>query len=253
MADVLAGRKPGYLVSLDNTPPLIFRFQINPEIMTEKRTFKWEEANSFGSWQIDSAKSAGLALGAALTSAVLPASALFDAQDNLKNFSAALVKTRPLEAKIGEPRTFAIDFALDATLASVLDEGDHYGGSIKPDLAVLRSFVNPSADLITFGKWVISGFSAKKQPTGVPPLCSLYYAGLSVTCVMTDLNIKVTSFKEDGDPQRADVSVTLKEQTLSVGPIIEFITRNVDVVRSYNRKGFGTDLKNVVPIVNLFT
>ena len=253
MVDVLAGRKPGYLASIDNVPPLIFRFQLNPEIASEKRSFKWDEAQSFGAWQLDSTKSVAAGIGAGLVSGLLPASGLFDAQDTLKNFSAALVKTRPLEAKQGEPRTFALDFALDATLATVLDEGDHYGGSIEPDLFVLRSFVNPSLDLITFGKWMISGFSAKEQPSGVPPLCSLFYAGLSVTCVMTDLNIKVTSFKDDGKPQRAEVSVTLKEQTFSIGPIVEFFQRNVNVVRSLGRKNIGTDIMNVTPILNLFT
>ena len=253
MVDVLAGRKPGYLAAIDNVPPLIFRFQLNPEIASEKRSFKWDEAQSFGAWQLDSTKSVAAGIGAGLVSGLLPASGLFDAQDTLKNFSAALVKTRPLEAKNGEPRTFALDFALDATLATVLDEGDHYGGSIEPDLFVLRSFVNPSLDLITFGKWMMSGFSAKEQPSGVPPLCSLFYAGLSVTCVMTDLNIKVTSFKDDGKPQRAEVSVTLKEQTFSIGPIVEFFQRNVNVVRSLGRKNIGTDIMNVTPILNLFT
>ncbi|HEX8150647.1 MAG TPA: hypothetical protein VF591_25910 [Pyrinomonadaceae bacterium] len=253
MPDDLTGRKPGYLASIDNVPPLIFRFQINPEISTEKRSFKWDEVNDFGSWKIDSAKSAAAAAGAGLVSAVLPASGLFDAQDTIKKFSASLVMTRPLKANVGEPRTFALDFALDATLASVLDEGDHYGGSIEPDLFILRSFVNPSMDLISFGKWVFSGFESKNAPTGVPPLCSLYYAGLSVTCVMTDLNIKVTAYKADGKPQRAEVSVTLKEQTLSVGPIIDFIERNIQVARSLGRKNIGEDFKNVTPILNLFT
>jgi hypothetical protein len=253
MPDTLTGRKPGYLACIDNVPPLIFRFQINPEIMTEKRSFKWDEANAFGCWQLGSVGSVAAGVGAGLVSAILPTAGLFDAQSNIKNFSAALVKTRPLEAKIGEPRTFAIDFALDATLADLLDEGDHYGGSIEPDLFVLRSFVNPSLDLVTFGKWMLTGFKADKQPTAVPPLCSLYYAGLSVTCVMTDLSIKVTAFKDDGKPQRAEVGVTLKEQTLSVTPIIEFFQRNYNVIRSYGRKNFGTDVLNVTPILNLFT
>lgn len=253
MADTLTGRKPGYLVSIDNVPPLIFRFQLNPDIMTEKRSYKWDSVNQFGSWKLGSAKSLGVGTAAGLLSAALPTAGLLKAQDNIKNFSAALVKTRPLEAKEGEPRTFAIDFALDARLADVLDEGDHYGGSIEPDLFVLRSFVNPSLDMVTFGKWMVSGFDPKEQPTGTPPLCSLYFAGLSVTCVMTDLNIKVTGFKDDGKPMRAEVSVTLKEQTFSVTPILEFMQRHVNVLRSYGRKNIGTDIMNVTPILSLFT
>jgi hypothetical protein len=160
---------------------------------------------------------------------------------------------RPVHAEIGEARTFSIDFSLDARLADVLDEGDHYGGSIEPDLFLLRSFMYPSMDVVAFTKWMLSGFSNDKRPNGVPPLCSLFYAGLSVTCVMTDLNIKVTGFTDDSKPQRADVSVTLKEQTLSVSPIIEFIQRNTNVLRSYGRKNIGTDIMNVTPILNLFT
>jgi len=253
MADALTGRKPGYLAAIDNTPPLIFRFQINPDIATEKRSYKWDEVQDVGSWKLEGGGNLVGSVVAAGVAGLFPAMGIFSGMDDIKKYSAALVNTRPLQAKQGDPRTFALDFALDATLASVLDEGDHYGGSIEPDLFVLRSFVNPSTDLISFGKWLASGFSLDKKPTGDPPLCSLYYAGLSVTCVMTDLGIKVTSFKEDGKPQRAEVSVTLKEQTLSFSPIVEFFQRNVNIVKSYNRKGFGTDLAEIVPLFNLFT
>jgi len=173
--------------------------------------------------------------------------------DKIKNFGAALVNTRPLEAKEGEPRTFAIDFTLDARLADVLGEGDHFGGSIEPDLFVLRSFVNPSLDMISFAKWATDGFALGKMPKHPPPLCSLVMVGLSVTCVMTDLQIKVTYYGDDGKPVRADVSVTLREQTLSTGPIIEFFQRNINVIRSYGRKNFGTDVMAVTPILNLFS
>src|SRR5215212_4830244 len=97
MADILTGRKPGYLASIDNVPPLIFRFQINPDIMTEKRSFKWDQVNAFGSWKLDSAGSLAAGAATGLVSAVAPTAGLFEAQDNIKNFSAALVKTRPLQ------------------------------------------------------------------------------------------------------------------------------------------------------------
>jgi hypothetical protein len=132
------------------------------------------------------------------------------------------------------------------------EEGDHFGGSIEPDLFVLRSFVNPSLDLISFAKWASDGFALGKMPASPPPLCSLVMVGLNVTCVMTDLQIKVTHYGDDGKPVRADVSVTLKEQTLSTGPIIEFVQRNIAVIKSYVRKNIGTDIMNVTPILNLF-
>jgi hypothetical protein len=69
---------------------------------------------------------------------------------------------------------------------------------------------------------------------------------------MSDLNIKVTSFKDDGTPERADVSVTLKEQSFSLSPIVEFFTRNINVAKSYDRAGIGSDFHATTPIVNLF-
>ena len=213
--DILTGRKPGYLACIDNTPPLIFRFQINPEIMTEKRSYKYDAAQQWGAWQFDNpssiaggASTAGLAVAGFAAAVLLPGASSFPgltgALNNIKNFASALVNTRPLEAKEGEQRTFAIDFALDARLADVLDEGDHYGGSIEPDLFVLRSFVNPGMDLIDFGKWAIGGFQRSDLKNVTPPLCSLFMVGLSVTCVMTDLQIKVTALRRrrDADPRR---------------------------------------------------
>lgn len=182
--DILTGRKPGYLACIDNVPPLIFRFQINPEIMTEKRTYKYDPAQKWGAWNFDQSAAAGP------PSAFPGLDSLTNALDKVKTFAASLVNTAPLEAKEGEQRSFAIDFTLDARLADVLDEGDHFGGSIEPDLFVLRSFVNPSLDLIEFGKWALSGFKKFKSSSFKPPQCSLFMVGLSVTCVMTDLQIK---------------------------------------------------------------
>ena len=46
-------RSTGYLASLINVPPLIFRFQYNPEMLQEKKTYKYQEANAFGQWGAD--------------------------------------------------------------------------------------------------------------------------------------------------------------------------------------------------------
>jgi hypothetical protein len=67
-----------------------------------------------------------------------------------------------------------------------------------------------------------------KNPPTAPPECNLVYGSVRLTCVMTDLTIKITAFKEDGTPQRAEVSATLKEQTFSYSPLTEFIARFVD-------------------------
>lgn len=232
-------RKTGYLASILNTPPLIFRFQFNPETLSEKKSYKYEPT-AFGDWGFDQAS------GARGVTAFL--SGIYT---DFKELGSVLTNTKPLEAQEGDQRTFAIDFNLDASRAGVLDGDDHYGGSIEPDLAVLRSFMNPSIDLIDLAKFTASGF--RTPPCRAkPPECSLVYGGLSVTCVMTDLNIKVTAFQDDATPLRADVSVTLREQTFAVSPLIEFFKRNVGVVKSYKRSGFGQDLLEVTGLSAIF-
>ena len=109
-----------------------------------------------------------------------------------------------------------------------MDTDDHFGGSIEPDLAVLRSFMYPAWDIIDVGKWVFSGLSEKGMPCwNRPPTCTLIYGPLSFDCVMEDLDIKITDFKEDLSPARAEVSVRLSEQTHSATPIIDFVTAHV--------------------------
>jgi contractile injection system tube protein len=227
-------RKTGYLASIDNVPPLIFRFQFNPDLLSEKKSFTYEEANNLGTWAFD--KPAAGAAGA------------LDVWKNIKELGASLVATKPLEAKGGKPRQISLDFSLDASRPGVMDDTDHYGGSIAPDLAVLRSFMLPSLD------WSDAVTILRKKPFtwNHPPQCTLVYGGHSITCVMSDLNIKITAFQDDGSPQRADVSVTLQEQTYSATPLVEFVTRHVDIGRSYVRKGFGQDVLAVTPVLSLF-
>ena len=85
-----------------------------------------------------------------------------------------------------------------------------------------------------------------------PPPCTLNYAALSVECVMTDLNIKMVSFQDNGDPLRAEVQCTLKEQSFSTDPVVGTVTRLVDVAKSYDRNGIGTDFLANTPIVGAF-
>ena len=127
-----------------------------------------------------------------------------------------------------------------------MDDGDHYGGSILPDLAILRSFMTPTYDLPD----IITMFADRRVGCFVkPPLCTLNYAGLSLECAMTDLTIKHTAFKEDGDPQSADVRVTLKEQTFSTDPVVGTVKRIYHVSRSYERAGIGLDFAVNTPLV----
>ncbi|MBZ4417434.1 hypothetical protein [Myxococcus sp. RHSTA-1-4] len=235
-------RKTGYLASIDNVPPLIFRFQFNPELLQEKKTFNYREANSFGQWRFDQAQAG--------TGLVERGSGLMN---DAKEIGSLLVGARPLEALEGSPRTFSLDFTLDATVPGPMDGDNHYGGSIEPDLAVLRSFMLPAWDLIDVSKMVAAGFS-DVPCFSRPPQCSLVYGALSVTCVMTDLNIKLTAFQDDGSPARAEVSATLKEQTFAFSPLADFLLRHDGIRRSYSRKGFGEDVLAVTPVLSsIFT
>jgi hypothetical protein len=238
----MANRKTGYLASITlipTLPPLIFRFQFNPDLLSEKKSYRYREANSFGAWKFDQTSAASGFFGT-LTGIV----------NDLNEIGSLIIATKPLEAQEGDQRTFSIDFSLDATVPGPLDDTDHYGGSIEPDLAVLRAFMVPTLDVIEIGKLLIN-----RDPPCLnrPPVCNLFYGGLSVTCVMTDLNIKVTAFQDDGTASRADVSVTLKEQSFSLTPITEFITRNINVAKSFKRKGIGSDILATTPILNLFS
>jgi hypothetical protein len=227
-------RKTGYLVSFLNIPPLIFRFQYNPEIITEKKGYKYEQANGFGQWGFDQYSAAGGFVGSAL-----------GLYKDVKEIGSLLTATRPLEPVEGELRQFELEFRLDASAPGPLDDGSHYNGSIMEDLAVLRSFMNPTYDLPD----IVTMIADKRVGCFVkPPLCTLNYAGISSECAMTDLTIKHTAFKDDGDPLRADIRVTLKEQTFSTDPVIGMAKRLFYVAKSYARAGIGTDFAVNTPV-----
>src|SRR5438132_13363914 len=97
-------RKTGYLANIENIPPLIFRFQFNPDLLSEKKSFTYEEANSLGNWKLDQA-AAGAAQGAV--------GALTGLWADVKEVGSLLVATKPLEAKGGKPRQISLDFSLD--------------------------------------------------------------------------------------------------------------------------------------------
>lgn len=227
-------RKTGYLANALNIPPLIFRFQFNPDLVTEKKSYKYDQAHSFGQWGFDQNAAAKPGLPS-----------LLGAVDDIKEIGSLLVATRPLEAVEGELRTFELEFKLDASVPGPVDGASHYDGSITPDLAVLRSFMTPTWTAPDVVRMIANRRVACFTR---PPTCTLNYAGLSVECVMTDLTVKHTAFKDDGDPLRAEVSCTLKEQTFSTDPLVGLVKRTVDVARSYNRAGIGTDFAVNAPL-----
>lgn len=227
-------RKTGYLANVLNVPPLIFRFQYNPELMVEKKAYRYEQAANFGRYSLDRTEAGGaLGVGGAI-------SGFFD---DMKEIGSFLTATRPLEPVEGEPRTFELDFALDAQPTT--DDIDvRYGGSIVPDLEILRSFVYPGIDVLEIPKF----FSGTPPCFKKPPECTLRYGGISADCVMTNLSIKMTQFAEDGEPTRAEVTASLKEQTFSLGSTIDTVVRNGQVVRSLFRENIAEDFLYASPV-----
>jgi hypothetical protein len=230
----------GLLANVLNIPPLIFRFQYNPELLQERKRYKYQQANSYGRWRFDQTEAGTGAIGT-----------LGGLWEDVKEFGPLLTATKPLEPLDGEPRQYTLEFFLDALERGPMDTDDHFGGSIEPDLAVLRSFMYPSWDVIDVGKWIF-GSSGTPPCWNRPPTCTLIYGPLSFDCVMEDLDIKITDFKEDLSPARAEVSVRLLEQTHSPTPMIDFVKRHVEVIKSYNREGIGSDIADATPILNLF-
>ncbi|MFI1105941.1 hypothetical protein [Streptomyces melanogenes] len=233
-------RKTGYLANLLNVPPLIFKFQFNPDLLSEKRSYGYRET-SFGNWSFDKTTAATGLLGR-----------VSGALEDVKEMGSHLVDTKPLTVEGGgKPRTIALEFALDARdmPASGAGQGGgaaggdkRFGGRIEPSLAVLRSFVNPSLTLGQARDVLAGTFNF----VAAPPLCSAKLGGLELDCVVSDLNIKLTKFRTDLTPERAEVSLTLTEQTQSMGTVLDVIGRLVEVGKSYTQVS-AADLVQVAP------
>lgn len=221
-------RRTGYLANIFNLPPLIFRFQFNPDVLSDKKSYRYEPGPSMGLWRFDQTQAATGFIGT-----------LAGFYKDVSEIGALLICTRPLEAREGEPRQITLEFQLDASRPGPLDGDDHYGGSILPDLAVLRSFLAPSYDLFD----VIQAIASRDPGCfNRPPTCSVSYGHVSMVGVMTDLDIKVVAFQDDGSPLRAEVSATVKEQAFSHSPIVDTAMRLVYTGFSYTRKDFGRDI-----------
>ncbi len=54
-------RKTGFLANLNNVPPLVFRFQFNPELMSDKKSYQYKPVELKGKWDFkEISKSTGL-------------------------------------------------------------------------------------------------------------------------------------------------------------------------------------------------
>jgi hypothetical protein len=233
----------GYLANFLAIPPLVFRFQFNPVLLTEKKGYQYSDAEGFGNWGFEDTVAAATAEQPWYVKlATTPAGVIED----LKEIGPQLVRTHPLQAGCGEQRAFTLEFVIDAGVenaGATAEVGNLYDGDIEPDLALLRSFVNPGID----AGQLIDFIKDPRGTTFQPPQCTLIYGGLNVDCVMENLTIKITRFTPDTRPARAEVAVSLKQQTKSIGPIVETIERIVQVSRTLGRPGFGVDYANTLP------
>lgn len=237
----------GLLANIFNIPPLIYRFQHNPDILQEKKRFKYQPANSFGQWAFDQTSAGG---------AISTLSGAKGLWEDLKEIGPLLAQTKPYLPVEGEPRRYTLEFKIDSyerdpMNPTMLVEND-FGGSIEPDLAVLRSFMYPSYGDLDLLSFFIDGFGGQGWHLpcwNSPPMCTLVYGPLSFDCILEDLDIKITDFHEDLSPMRADVKVSLAEQTHSTTPVTELITRLVGASRALGREGIGEDFAAASPIV----
>lgn len=226
----------GYLANVTAIPPLVFKFQFHPEILSEKKSFEYVDDVPIGQWKFAETKAAatdaankGTSLTAFAKGSAATASGLVT---DFANFGPPLVATNAMRPKTGKARTFALEFAIDAEKPDEVKAGSTFEpvGAIEPQLAVLRSFMNPGFDVLRDVPALIGG----KPIWKAPPTCMLKLGDVELTCVMNDLNIKVTKFKTDLSPARAEISLTLTEHTQSLSTVADVLTRNIAVIRSLN-------------------
>ena len=100
----------GLLANIFAIPPLIFRFQYNPELLQERKRYKYQQANSFGRWRFDQTTAA--------SGFIDTVSGLWE---DLKEVGPLLTATKPIEALEGEPRQYQLEFQLDALEPGPMD------------------------------------------------------------------------------------------------------------------------------------
>jgi hypothetical protein len=242
-------RRTGYLANWTNVPPLIFRFQFNPELLSEKKSFNYREVNNFGDWGFDRAEGTPGITGF-----------ISGAVDDLKEWGSLLVGTKALEADVAldarrqpdlpDPLPVDEEIGDPAVILPLLSDDQRLQGRIEPSLAVLRSFMMPSWALFDdVLPWIGIGGSKSFCDPARPPQCNLKLGDLDLECVMTDLNIKITHFKPDLTPNRAEVS--LKEQTQSIATSLDAIGRLVEVAKSYEERSPFEDWRQTLPAAGM--
>ena len=234
----------GYIANVLQVPPLVFRFQMNPTALREKRSFEYKDQPAAAVTPVPTAKpdEKPSMLGAVT-------GFLGGAYEGAKKLGPKLTATTPVSAgpQAGKPRVIELEFPLDANWTE--PDGSYRWGSprIDLDLQILRSFVNPGLAITD----VLDALGGVFLDKWKPPELSLRYGGVSLTGVMTDLNIKVVSFFDDGSPLRAEINAVIKEQTYSIAAVTGTIGRLLDTGNAALRTPIG-DIAAASPIGGLF-
>jgi hypothetical protein len=234
----------GYIANVLQVPPLVFRFQMNPSVLSEKRSFEYKDQPAAAVTPVPTAKpdEKPSMLGAVTDF-------LGGAYEGAKKLGPKLTATTPVSAgpQAGKPRVIELEFPLDANWTE--PDGSYRWGSprIDLDLQILRSFVNPGLAITD----VLDALGGVFLDKWKPPELSLRYGGVSLTGVMTDLNIKVVSFFDDGSPLRAEINAVIKEQTYSIAAVTGTIGRLLDTGNAALRTPIG-DIAAASPIGGLF-
>ena len=222
----------GYIANVLQVPPLVFRFQMNPTVLSEKRSFEYKDQPAAAVTPVPTAKpdEKPSMLGAVT-------GFLGGAYEGAKKLGPKLTATTPVSAgpQAGKPRVIELEFPLDANWTE--PDGSYRWGSprIDLDLQILRSFVNPGLAITD----VLDALGGVFLDKWKPPELSLRYGGVSLTGVMTDLNIKVVSFFDDGSPLRAEINAVIKEQTYSIAAVTGTIGRLLDTGNAALRTPIG--------------
>ena len=234
----------GYIANVLQVPPLVFRIQMNPSVLSEKRSFEYKDQPAAAVTPVPTAKpdEKPSMLGAVT-------GFLGGACEGAKKLGPKLTATTPVSAgpQAGKPRVIELEFPLDANWTE--PDGSYRWGSprIDLDLQILRSFVNPGLAITD----VLDALGGVFLDKWKPPELSLRYGGVSLTGVMTDLNIKVVSFFDDGSPLRAEINAVIKEQTYSIAAVTGTIGRLLDTGNAALRTPIG-DIAAASPIGGLF-
>ncbi|HEY3141544.1 MAG TPA: hypothetical protein VGJ86_10470 [Acidimicrobiales bacterium] len=221
----------GYLANVFNIPPLVFRFQIPPDLLSEKSRYGYTPSQGMGKWKFDQTDAAVGAIGT-----------ITGLLEDLKEMGSLLTNTKALAPSEGEPRVFELEFHLYA--GRLPDNAPSPDSEIEQYLALLRAFMVPGVDIFSAVKDIVS---LSPPCLNKPPEVSFKYGPISATCVMTDLNIKILSFNGDGTAQHAQVNTTLKEQTHAIAPIVESVKRTVTIFADMGRDGYAEDLLIATP------